>query len=193
MTGKLKNVDHFDSKAEVGEYIEKNKGDMISSHFMPAMFIEGTGNVQVQNGTPTLAFPFPNENIAWPLLQPRLDSGKYVMGMFEGSSKANGIEVQGVSAWTTPKKVVAALSKESGQDVVFYPIPAEAFEGIMTKARGAQVGKELTEMFQLIGEYNYYGKDSERDQKESEKWLLPGAETITYEEWAAKYGPKKFT
>lgn len=190
--GKLKHVDHFDSKAEVGEYMEQNKGDMITSHFMPAMFIEGTGNVRVQNGTPTLAFPFPNEDIAWPLLQPRLDTGKYVMGIFEGGSKANGVEVQGVSAWTTPKKVVAALGKASGQNVVFYPMPADMFEGIMTQARGAQVGKELTEMFQLIGEPGYYGKDAEKDQKDSDKWLLPGAKTISYEEWAEKYGPKKF-
>lgn len=117
------------------------------------MFIEGTANVRVQNGTPTLAFPFPNENIDWPLLQPRLDTGKYVMGIFEGGSKANGVRVQGVSAWTTPKKVVEALGKAAGQNVVFYPIDAETFTGIMTNARGAQVGNELSEMFQMIGEY----------------------------------------
>lgn len=33
--GKLKHVDHFDSKAIVAEYVEQNKGDMISSHCMP--------------------------------------------------------------------------------------------------------------------------------------------------------------
>lgn len=33
--GKLKHVDHFDSKAIVGEHIEANKGDMIASYFMP--------------------------------------------------------------------------------------------------------------------------------------------------------------
>ena len=156
------------------------------------MFIEGTGNVRVNEGTPTLAFPFPSEDIAWPLLAPRRDTGKYVMGIFEGGSKANGIEVQGVSAWTTPKKVVAALGKESGQNVAFYPIPADAFEKIMIGARGEQVGKELTEMFVLIGEYNYYGKGSEKEQSESDKWLLPGAEVITYEQWAKESGPKKF-
>lgn len=33
--GKLKHVDHFDSKADVAEHIEANKGDMIASYFMP--------------------------------------------------------------------------------------------------------------------------------------------------------------
>lgn len=154
--------------------------------------IQGTGNVRVMDGTPTLSFPFPNEDIAWPLLQPRRDTGKYVMGLFEGGSKANGVQVQGVSAWTTPKKVVAALSKESGQNVVFNPIPADAFENMMTKARGAEIGKELTEMFQLIGEYSYYGKGAEKEQSESDKWLLKGADVISYEQWAKEKGPKKF-
>jgi putative NADH-flavin reductase len=33
--GKLKHVDHFDSKAIVAEFVEENKGDMIASHCMP--------------------------------------------------------------------------------------------------------------------------------------------------------------
>ena len=33
--GVLKNVDHFDSKAEVEEFVEQNKGDMIASYVMP--------------------------------------------------------------------------------------------------------------------------------------------------------------
>ena len=33
--GVLKNVDHFDSKAEVEEFVGKNKGDMIASFVMP--------------------------------------------------------------------------------------------------------------------------------------------------------------
>ena len=38
--GVLKNVDHFDSKAEVEEFIEKNKGDMLASFVMPGKFPE---------------------------------------------------------------------------------------------------------------------------------------------------------
>lgn len=35
--GELKHVEHFDGKAEVAEYIEENKGDMLASYFMPAI------------------------------------------------------------------------------------------------------------------------------------------------------------
>ena len=104
----------------------------------------------------------------------------------------NGVEVQGVSAWTTPNKVVAALSEVSGQNVVFYAMPADDFQKVMIQARGEQVGKELTEMFQLIGDPGYYGKGAEKEQDSSNKWLLEGASTISYEAWAKESGPKKF-
>jgi uncharacterized protein YbjT (DUF2867 family) len=37
--GVLKNVDHFDSKAMVEEFIEENKGDMVASYVMPGRLI----------------------------------------------------------------------------------------------------------------------------------------------------------
>ena len=37
--GVLKNVDHFDSKAQVEEFIEENKGDMLASYVMPGKSI----------------------------------------------------------------------------------------------------------------------------------------------------------
>lgn len=36
--GVLKNVDHFDGKAEIEEFVEKNKGDMIASYVMPGEY-----------------------------------------------------------------------------------------------------------------------------------------------------------
>jgi hypothetical protein len=33
--GVLRGVEHFDSKAEVAEYIETIKGDMVATYFMP--------------------------------------------------------------------------------------------------------------------------------------------------------------
>lgn len=190
--GRLKHVDHFDAKALIGEHIEANKGDMITSRYMPAMFIEGSANAQVMNGTPTVALPFPDDNIAWPLVQPRRDGGKYVMGLFEGGEKANGVQVQGVSTWTTPKKVVETLSQVTGQNVVFYPIPADAFEKVLSEKMGPQVGKELTEMMQLIGAPGYFGEGAKEKQGESDKWLLPDSDLIGYEQWVKEFGPKKF-
>ena len=115
--GELKHVEHFDGKAEIVEYAESAKGDMVASYFMPAMFIDFTKNqVKEVDGKPTLSMPFPSENIAWPLIDIRRDGGKFVMGIFEAGATANGARVHAVSTWTTPKEVVAALSKVAGQE-----------------------------------------------------------------------------
>lgn len=37
--GELSKVEHFDSKAEVAEYAEQTKGDMLVSYFMPGFFM----------------------------------------------------------------------------------------------------------------------------------------------------------
>ena len=158
-----------------------------------AMFItEVAKQVQVQDGQAALGFPFPSGDIAWPLIQPRRDLGKYVMGLFEGGSSANGVKVHAISTWTTPKDVAAALTQNSNADVKFNPVPAEMFNGILEKKMGPVIAQELTETMRLIGEYNYYGKGEEKNQSEHNKWLLKGAETMSYSEWAKENGPFKY-
>jgi hypothetical protein len=187
--GKLTHIDHFDGKAEVGLYAEENKGDMIVTHVMGAMYIQFAGsNVKAFNGTPTLNMPFPSDNVDWPLLEPRSDYGKYVVGVFEAGSKADSVYVNAVSTWTTPKEVVKALSEVSGKDVVFNKVPAEVFAGFLPEA----VRQELLETMLLIGDYNYYGPGTKEKQQESDKWLLPGAKTLSFEEWAKSAGPWTF-
>lgn len=190
--GRLKNVEHFDSKATVADYIEENKGDMIASYYQPAMFFSYLSSLKVIDGAPTLAIPFADENVASPLLEPRRDGGKWVVPLFEGEQKANGVKVHGVSDWTTPKKAVEALSKSTGQDVVFKAVPFEAFRNIMVAAAGEHVGNELAEMMVFIGEYSYYGQGEDKKQGEHNKWLLEGSELIGVGQWAREYGPKKF-
>lgn len=139
-----------------------------------------TRQVQVRDGKATLNLPFPNEEIAWPLIAPRRDYGKFVMGLFEGESSANGAKVHAVSTWTTPKDVVAAISQNSNREVTFNPLPADVFSSILEKAQGPVMAAELTETMRLIGEYNYYGKGEEKNQSKHDKWLLKDAETISY-------------
>lgn len=184
--GELKHVDHFDSKAIVGEYIEANKGAMIASYFQPAMFINfAKQQVKDVEGTPTLAFPFPSEDIAWPLIEPRRDGGKYILGLFEGGSDANGVTVHGVSTWTTPKDVVAALSKETGKQVVFKTLPAEVYKSFLPP----NIADELLETGLLVGNYSYYGKGEEKNQEKHDKWLIKGAELISYPQWVREAAP----
>ncbi|OCK74794.1 NAD(P)-binding protein [Lepidopterella palustris CBS 459.81] len=111
------------------------------------------------DGTPTLALPFA-ENDAWPLIDPRRDSGKYVMALFEGG--------------TTRKEVVNSLSKEPGKTVRVKQLLAEVFAGFLLE--------------KLIGDYSYYGKGEREKQAESDKWLVKDANLITCPKWAHENG-----
>ncbi|RMY69079.1 hypothetical protein D0862_14915 [Hortaea werneckii] len=187
--GVLRHVDHFDSKAMVEEYVEANKGEMVVSYYMPAMFLTMTKTlVKAVDGTPMLSVPFPSDSIAWPLVDVRGDGGKYVMGLFEAGEQANGVKINAVSTWTTPKEIVATLSKAAGKEVVYNPVSTEVFGGFFPEA----IRAELIETLRLVGEYSYYGKGAEKEQAEQDRWLVEGAKTISLEQWVANNGPWTF-
>ncbi|KAI7152264.1 hypothetical protein KC349_g9043 [Hortaea werneckii] len=189
MGGVLMHVDHFDSKAMVEEYVEANKGGMVVSYYMPAMFLTMIKTlVKAVDGTPMLSVPFPSDSIAWPLVDVRRDGGKYVMGLFEAGEKANGTEVHAVSTWTTPKEIVATLSKATGQEVVYNPVSAEMFGSFFPEA----IRAELVETLRLVGEYSYYGKGAEKEQAEQDRWLVAGATKISLGGWVDENAPWTF-
>ncbi|KAK4949510.1 hypothetical protein LTR10_012128 [Elasticomyces elasticus] len=190
LTGaKLPHVDHFDGKAKVAEYIEANKKDMWASYFMPAMFVTfAKTQVKPVDGVPTLAMPFPSDSVAWPLIDPRADSGKYIMGIFEGGAEANGAFVHAVSTWTTPRQIVADLSEVVGKEVVFKTITGDEW----AKDLPQHLKAELLETMLLVGDYSYYGPGAEKKQAESDKWLVPGAKKTDFKGWAQSHGPWGF-
>ena len=183
--GELKHVDHFDGKAIVKEFCEANKGDMIVSYYKPAMFITFVGGlVKEIDGQPQINLPFPDENIAWPLVEPKRDGGKWVMGLFEGGSEANGVEANGVSTWTTPKDVVAELSKQAGKEVKFNSIPGDVFGSFLPE----NIRSEMVETMLLVGNYNYFGKGTKEKQQESDKWLVKDADLIDWARYVKEAG-----
>jgi hypothetical protein len=173
--GKYTGVAHFDSKAIVGEFVEANKGSMVVSYFLPAMYMENIKmSAQEHDGTVLISLPYPDINAPWPMISPSRDTGKYVVGLFEGGNAADGVAVQGVSAWTTPNEVARILGDHTGKNTKFNSISKETYEQYLPE----KVREELSEMMQWIGEASYYGKGSEKKQAASDKWLVKG-ETLT--------------
>ena len=178
--GKLTGVAHFDSKALVGEFAEANKGGMIVSYFLPAMYMENIKmSTQEHEGTVLISLPYPDVNAPWPMISPSRDTGKYVVGLFEDSDAADGVAVQGVSAWTTPNEVARILGEHTGKNTKFNSISKETYEQYLPE----KVREELSEMMQWIGEASYYGKGSEKKQAESDKWLVKGQKLTSWEEF----------
>lgn len=188
--GRITSVEHFDSKAAVQAYAEAHKSpEMISSYYMPAMFLEQLKGMinPGQDGKPTLALPFSDENRTWPMTSPRRDGGKYVMGLFEAGEKANGVAVQGVSTWVSPREAVSQLSQQTGSEVKFASIPLEMFAGFMPEA----IREEMAGMFQWIGEEQYYGLGTQGKQAESDGFMLEGSkgELLGFEQFVKENAP----
>ncbi|CAO2648469.1 Nn.00g077360.m01.CDS01 [Neocucurbitaria sp. VM-36] len=189
--GVLTQLPYFDGKALVEEYIESNKGDMIASYFWPAMFFSFIENLirGGQDGAPHLTLPVSSETSLWPFIDPPRDGGKFIMGLFEAGEKSNGAQVHAVSAWTTPKELVATLSKEGGKDVTLKLIPEDEF----AKDFPDNITGQLTETLLMAIENGVYGKGSEKVQGEHDKWLVEGGgKKIALQEWVHENGPWNF-
>ena len=196
--GKLPNIDHFDSKAEVETYIETHKskgknGGLWASYFMPAFFMSNFVSFinPGQDGVPTLAMPMaPDAHFA--LIDIQVDTGKYVLGALEAGKRADGVQIQAASDWTTPAGIAETFTKYGGMEVKFVQIPRDVFKGFLAPKMGDFGAEELTQNMELIGDYSYYGKGTEKKQAESDKWLLKGSKKVSFRDFVEKGKPWNF-
>jgi len=124
----------------------------------------------------------------YPMYDPASDSGKYILGLLEAGTKANGTRVQAVGSWLKPTQLVEILSKAAGEKINFVQIPADVFKSFLPPF----MATEMTENMQLIGEFDYFGKGANEKQGDSDKWLLDGTKPVTFEEFVGKNGPWKW-
>ncbi len=188
--GELSHITHFDSKAEVEEYIESIKGgsDMIASYWRPGFFmsnIKGMIQPDQSTGKPTLKLPWDAEKTQVALLDVVQDTGKFVAGLLLADPKSvDGFEVNGVSEWMTPKEIVDTVSKTVGTKVDFQEVSAEEYEGYLPPA----IAQEMKENMLLVRNYSYFGKGTEKTQAESNK-ILGDMKLTTWEEFVKSNGP----
>ena len=197
--GKLKHVEHFDSKAEVREYIEGVKGDkLVASYFMPGFYMQNIKSMSQpdpESGVLTFAQPWEADKTQVGLLDAKGDSGKYVVGLLvkglSDPASVNGLAVHGVSEWQTPAQMVAALTKYGGHgEVRFAEIPASVQEEMMGKSgMPAKTAKELTENMLLVRDYSYFGVGEEKNQSQSDKVLPEGVQKTSWVEFVKKNWP----
>lgn len=185
--GELKHIPHFDSKAEVEEYIEGIKGDMWASYYMPAFYVSNLNGMitKSEDGVAAWTCVFDANETRIPWTDAAGDTGKWVAGILEKGKEADGARVQAAGAWSSPKELVEELSKETGVDVKYNQVPPEVFETFFPKAMAA----EMKETMLLIKDYSYYGKGAEKNQTDANKFLFPGEKTTTFKEYVAKSSP----
>jgi uncharacterized protein YbjT (DUF2867 family) len=189
--GELKHVAHFDSKAEIEEYIEGIKGGsgMVASYWMPGFFMSNLKEMIKPNpktGTPTLKMPWDAEKTQVALLDVVGDTGKFVAGLLlaDDPKSVDGFHVNGVSQWATPQAIVSMISEGGGTKVEFLEVSAEEYEGYLPEP----IAKEMTENMLLVRTWSYFGKGAEKEQAQSNK-ILGDTKLTTWEEFVKQNGP----
>lgn len=182
--GELAKIEHFDSKAEVAEYAEKVKGDLLVSYYMPGYFMSNLTRQftpDESSGVLTLSLPW-NPQTTWvPMMDIQHDTGLFTIGLLEAGSAANGVFVQGVSEWLHPQEIVDTLSKIKGKEIKFVEQPASVESAAKI---GNKIAEELTQNMILIRDWSYYGKGAEKKQVESDKFLVAGSKKNTWKAFA---------
>ena len=185
--GALKDVQHFDSKAEVSEYIDTMKGEMVSTVFMPGFYMQNIkGMIRAgQDGVPTLMQPWDANETQVGLLDAAVDTGKFVVGVLAQDPKTvNGLRVQAVSEWVTPTQITDTITKVTGTKVKFQSVAESVYQGFLPEP----IAKEMTENMVLVRDYSYYGKGTEKEQGKYDV-LLGQQEKTSWEDFVKQNGP----
>ncbi|KAL8931965.1 MAG: hypothetical protein Q9211_006616 [Gyalolechia sp. 1 TL-2023] len=154
--GKLSHLPHFDSKAEVGEYIREQN---IPFTFLHAGFFmtnvsnipPGIQKVQSDAGN-TLAWNL-NPDTKIPMFDAAADTGKFVAGILLHQPELLGKDIYGATGWYTPTDVVNAIEEVSGTKTTYQQVPDKTFQGFFPEA----MGEELMETFMMVRDYAYFG------------------------------------
>jgi len=160
--GKLPNVYHFDSKADVEEYIRSI--GIPASFFLPGFYMsnfDGMGLLSRsdEDGAWTLALPVSPKAI-FPLFDVT-DTGKYVKTIVLNRDKLLGDRFLASTEYLTAQEVLdtfKAVYPEAGKTAKFFQLPREVFEAV-NKQKGMPdfVILEMYENFALLEEFGYYG------------------------------------
>ena len=185
--GELSAVEHFDGKAEVMEYIDQTKGDMVATYFMAGCYMSNIKGMirKGEDGVLTIRTPWVASETKLPLFDAGTDTGKYVAGILsQDPERVNGLQVKTASQWATPNEIVDTLTKVTGTTVKFQEIPEEVFQSFLPE----KIAREVTENMLLLRDHSYYGKGAEKEQEKSD-WVLGGEKTVSWEQFIQNNGP----
>jgi len=187
--GKITKAYQFDAKADVEDYIESIKGDMITTHFYPGWFmpIVKESIRPGPDGIPTLTYFFsPDLRVAFVDIE--ADTGKYVLGALEAGAAANGAQMQAVSEWATLNDIAATTSEVAGRQVKTAQVPVDVWRGFLPE----QMKDPLVDTIKMVEDHDHFGKGAESWQEEGDRFFLKGAKKSSWREFAERNKPWKW-
>ncbi|TPX63942.1 hypothetical protein SpCBS45565_g06285 [Spizellomyces sp. 'palustris'] len=153
--GKLDKVAHFDSKAEVEEYI---RSIGIPATFFLAGFYMSNLSSSMLSPSPdtkeyTLAFPI-SASAPVPLLEAAADTGKFVKGILLHREKTLGKRIFGATEYYIGED-------KAGKTAKYVQVSPTAFKGFLAHTGASDfVQEEMLQNMQLLEEFGYYGNAS---------------------------------
>ncbi len=163
--GKFHNVEHFDSKAAVEQYIREI--GIPATFFMPGFFMSNLPGGSFRQLPPsndwTIALPMPAKTPI-PFFDAGGDTGKFVKGILTHRDKALGKRILAATDYYTPSDAIAffkGLFPNAGESAKFVQVSKDDYKGALAKAgMPEKIQQELYENMAFMNEYGYYGKAS---------------------------------
>lgn len=156
--GKLKNVEHFDDKAEIEQYI---RGLPIkSAFFAPGSFMQNLYSHMVPRPSPSGDGSYVLRNIGSPeMALPMIDitdTGKWIGAILANPDKYEGKFFAGADRMYTIKEICETLEKVTGKKVTHANISDETYKSFLPPAMKDQ----LYEMWVFQRDYGYFGPET---------------------------------
>ncbi|ETI20211.1 hypothetical protein G647_08245 [Cladophialophora carrionii CBS 160.54] len=158
--GKLSKVAHFDSKAEVEDYVRAI--GLPATFFMPGFYMSNIPGQSLNNmqGPYSFALPIPTDSPI-PLFDTEHDTGKFVKAILLNREKVLGQRIYGATDYYTPEQIIAdfqAVKTKDGQGGAAKQVPEPAFKKILAgKGLPEPFQDEMLENMLLMPQFGYYG------------------------------------
>ena len=161
--GKFPNVDHFDSKAAVEQYI-RDLG-IPATFFMPGFFMSNFPGGMFRQLPPsndwTVALPMP-AGTPIPFLDAGDDTGKFVKGILTHRDKVLGKRVLAATDYYTPSDAVSIFKElfpKVGESAKFLQVSKDDYKSALGQTGMPEKGQqELYENMAFMNDYGYFGK-----------------------------------
>jgi hypothetical protein len=182
--GALSGVEHFDSKAQVEEYIRSI--GVPATFFMPGFYMSNLpGGMfrQQQTGEWAFSLPIPGSSPV-PLFASEDDTGKYVKAILLNREKLLGKRILAAAKYYTCDEIVELFKKtypEAGKTARYNELPHQAYKDGILAWGNEHAAEELLQNMRLMNEYGYYGGEP---LEESAEILLEPA--TTWEQYMKK-------
>jgi uncharacterized protein YbjT (DUF2867 family) len=183
--GRFQNMDHFDGKAEVEDYIRNLP--IKSAFFAPGTFMQNFGATlrPFPEGDGTYALSnFVKPETLLPLIDIASDTGKYIGAVLAEPDKYEGKTFCAAARLYSFDEIVRAMSKATGKTIKYKRLPETSFRGFLPPP----LADHLVDMFSYFETYGYFGPQT----KERIAWAAEQArgKLTTLDEYLTKSPPQ---